>query len=179
MEFFGNFDFFFHELTFCIAPCSIITAFTIESADPIFTDKPNKDVHRPIRGIMTTYGYCIADPHVPNRETVWITGGRIEPNDADSDREEWRRLFAVHPPHHSLSEQAKLLAVKLLMGAVVPDTMASDGAIEYVFTRPLGGHSVAFLDTLYMDDSLRIGRGHRGTVFVFTRLPVHDVHHKK
>jgi hypothetical protein len=149
---------------------SIVAAFTIEPPSEEFPDAPNRDVHRPIRGIMTTYGYTLPDPNVPHRLSIWITGGRIEPNGSPEDVENWKRQFELHPAVHSLGEKAKLLAVKMLMGAHM-HPMEADGSMEYTFTRPLGGHGIAYVDTLYCDKSLRIVRGHRGTVFVFTRLP--------
>lgn len=127
---------------------------------------------RPIRGIMTTYGYMVEDPSTDNRYSLWITGGKIEPNDNKVDVAHWRRLFEKYPPKYGMSQQAKLLAVKLLMGAVLPNAMdVQTGAMEYVFHRPIGGHGLAYIDTLYCDDSLRIVRGHRGTVFVFSKMP--------
>eukprot|EP00522_Entomoneis_paludosa_P017925 CAMPEP_0172440088 /NCGR_PEP_ID=MMETSP1065-20121228/855_1 /TAXON_ID=265537 /ORGANISM="Amphiprora paludosa, Strain CCMP125" /LENGTH=677 /DNA_ID=CAMNT_0013188869 /DNA_START=212 /DNA_END=2245 /DNA_ORIENTATION=- len=150
---------------------NIITAFTIEPSLAAWPDAPNKDVRRPIRGLMTSTGYTLPDPENPNRHSVWITGGRIEPNDDPVDRREWKRQFAKNPPKHGLGEQAKLLAVKLLMGATVPNKMEEDGSMEYSFQRPLGGHGLAYVDTLYVDDSLRIVQGHRGTIFVFSKLP--------
>ena len=131
---------------------------------------PNNDVHRPIRGIMTTWGCILPDPETPNRHSIWFKGGRIEPNDRASNVADWKHQFALHPPMHSLTQRARLLAVKWLMGAMLSDTMLEDGAMEYSFTRPIGGHGVAFVDTLYVDESLRIVRGHRGTIFVFTRI---------
>jgi hypothetical protein len=150
---------------------SIIAAFTIEPDVTDFPDAPNKDLHRPIRGIMTTYGYTLPDPEDPDRHSVWITGGRIEPNNDPDDQMLWKRQFERHPPKHALSEQAKLLAVKLLMGATLPDKLNDDLSLEYKFTRPLGGHGVAYVDTLYVDSTLRIVQGHRGTLFCFSKLP--------
>lgn len=149
----------------------VVTAFTIEPTLAEFPDAPNKDVVRPIKGIMTTYGYSLPHPTTPNRHSIWFTGGRIEPNNEASDVAAWKQLFALHPPKHSFGEKAKLLAVKLLMGATVPEEMASDGSMEYAFTRPLGGHGMAYVDLIYLDDSMRIVRGHRGTTFVFSRVP--------
>lgn len=148
----------------------MVTAFSIEPFLPAFPDTPNKDVRRPIRGIMTTYGYTLPDPEELNRHSVWITGGKIEPNDDPLDQKEWYEQFGRHPPKHGFGESAKLLAVKLLMGANIATEMAKDGSMEYTFTRPLGGHGMAFVDVLYVDESLRIVRGHRGTIFVFSRL---------
>jgi len=153
---------------------NVVTAFTIEPPSAAYPKSPNMDVTRPIRGIMTTYGYMIADPATPNRHSVWITGGRINPNDSRQDQAAWKRLFALHPPKYGVGAQARLLAVKLLMGAVLPESMDPEtGAMEYTFTRPIGGHGLAYIDTLFVDDSLRIVRGHRGTLFVFSRMPDH------
>lgn len=176
---------YFSDLPIPLPP-SIVAAFTIEPPQAQFPDAPNKDVARPIRGIMTTYGYTLPDPNTPNRQSVWITGGRIEPNNDRQDLEDWKRLFTLHPPKHTFGQKAKLLAVKWLMGAETDkcQSMAEDGSLEYAFTRPLGGHGMAYVDTLYVDSSLRVVRGHRGTVFVFTKLPdggraAHDLAHSK
>jgi hypothetical protein len=151
---------------------NVVTAFTIEPNLAAYPTAPNKDVRRPIRGLMTTYGYTLPDPEIPNRHSVWITGGRIEPNNDSKDQGEWKAHFARHPPKHGLAQQAKLLAVKLLMGAQIAREMnVDDGSMEYTFSRPLGGHGLAFIDVLYVDESLRVVRGHRGTIFCFSRLP--------
>jgi hypothetical protein len=148
----------------------VVAAFTIEPASGAFPNSPNKDVHRPIKGIMTTYGYSLPDPKIANRHSIWFTGGRIEPNNMPSDISEWKRLFALHPPKHTFGEKAKLLAIKLLMGATVPESVNKDGSMEYNFTRPIGGHGIAYVDVVYLDETLRIVRGQRGTIFVFSRL---------
>jgi hypothetical protein len=150
----------------------IVTAFTIEPSMAAFPNAPNKDVTCPIKGIMTTYGYSLPDPNVPNRHSIWFTGGRIEPNSDPSDVLAWKNFFTIHPPKHSFSEKAKLLAVKLLMGATIPKEIdPDDGSISYDFTRPLGGHGMAYVDVIYLDESMKIVRGHRGTLFVFSRVP--------
>jgi len=119
---------------------------------------------------MTTTGYMVPDPLTPNRNTVWITGGRLEPNDCPQDVVDWKALFAAHPPQHSFGEKAKLLAVQFLMGATLPTVVdESTGAFAYSFERPLGGHGMTYMDTLYADESLRILKGHRGTTYVFAR----------
>jgi len=153
---------------------NIIAAFTIETPLAAYPDAPNQDVHRPIRGLMHTYGFSLPDPDTPHRDTIWITGGRIEPNNDTQDFQAWKRQFELHPAKVSgFGQKAKFLAVKLLMGATATAAVMdeSDGSFEYAFTRPLGGHGVAYIDTLFVDDSLRVVRGHRGTTFVFTRLP--------
>jgi hypothetical protein len=151
---------------------NIITAFTVEPHMADYPKAPNKDVRRPIKGIMTTYGYVLPDPQVPNRLSIWFTGGQICPNNDQYDEREWKRLFGDHHhPGRTLAEKTRVLAANLLMGAQVPQEMQENGTLSYTFTRPLGGHGVAYVDVLYLDNSLRIVRGHRGTYFVFTRIP--------
>lgn len=156
---------------------SIITAFSIEPYHPDFPSK-NSDFCRPIRGIMTTYGYTVPDPTVPNRLTIWFTGGKIEPNDDDRDVREWKQAFAS-PAGRTLGEKAACLVAKLLMGATVPTSMEKDGSMAYEFTRPLGGHGLAYVDIIYVDKSLRILRGHKGTLFAFVRVPDHANQHEQ
>eukprot|EP00957_Ditylum_brightwellii_P087847 6690087-Ditylum_brightwellii.AAC.1 len=57
------------------------------------------------------------------------------------------------------------------MGAAVPTEMEEDGTMRYQFHRPIGGHGSHYVDVLYLDDTLRIMKGHRGTVYVFSRVP--------
>lgn len=153
---------------------NIVSAFTIESSPAAFPNAPNKNVRRPIKGIMTTFGYVLPDPQVPNRLSIWFTGGQIRPNNDVNDQREWKRLFAhSQTGSRTMGEKVRCLAANLLMGAQVPTEMKEDGTMEYTFTRPLGGHGVAYMDVIYLDSSLRVCRGHRGTLFVFARIPDH------
>lgn len=118
---------------------------------------------------MTNYGYLLPDPHVPNRLSVWFTGGSLEVNDDEQDLEEWKRIFG-DAPNRDMSEYARLLAAKVLLGAVVPDQMEENGTLNYLLKRPIGGHGSAFCDVLYMDEKLRIMRGHNGSMFAFRKV---------
>ena len=138
-----------------------------------YPNAPNKAVRRPIKGIMTTYGYVLPDPSIPNRLSIFFMGGRMEANNDATDQKEWNRLFCnSHQPlpKHNLGEKLRLLAASLLLGAKPPESVQEDGSMEFQFTRPLGGHGVAYVDVIYMDDNLRIVRGHRGTTFAFLRV---------
>jgi len=151
---------------------NIITAFTIEPNLADYPDAPNKAVRRPIKGIMTVNGYVLPDPSTPNRLSIWFTGGTIEPNDDPSDQREWHRFFGNQTQDgRTFGEKVRLLAVNLLLGAEAPTEMKEDGSMEFSFSRPLGGHGVAYVDVVYLDETLRIVRGHRGTILCFTRIP--------
>jgi len=161
--------------------CSIVVAFTIEPQQTRTGDQvprhPKQDefvVRYPIRGIMTNYGYLLPDPEVPNRMSIWFTGGTLEVND-ESDLKEWKRIFDDSTvPRRDMREFARLLAAKVLLGANASDAIEQDGSMSYTLKRPIGGHGSAFCDVLYLDDSLRIMRGHHGSLYVFSKVITSD-----
>lgn len=121
---------------------------------------------------MTTTGFILADKTTPNRHSVWITGGSMEPNDSETDQAAWKRLFGHTTAESSFTTAAKNLACKLLRGGGGAETYRSDDDMmqQYTFNTPVGGHDKVYIDTLYLDDSLRIIRGHRGSIFVLSKL---------
>mmetsp|Transcript_27622 Transcript_27622/g.42287 ORF Transcript_27622/g.42287 Transcript_27622/m.42287 type:complete len:732 (+) Transcript_27622:302-2497(+) len=150
---------------------NLITAFKVESSSPLFgPNSPNQNVNHPLRGTITTHGYMIPDPHTPNRHSIWFSSGKIEPNVEDKNLDLWKRAFSGGTLRRHLSEKARVLAAKLLLGALVPSKMEDDGSMEFEMTRPIGGHGSAYVDVLYMDENLRIVQGHRGSLFVSTRV---------
>jgi hypothetical protein len=159
---------------------SIVVAITIEPGqDRKGVQKDPADgeyvVPRRIRGILTTHGYAVPDPNVPNRLSIWFSGGSLEVQDEPQDLQEWKKLFdSTAAPGRDLREYANILAARLLLGALVPEGMAEDGTMSFVLKRPIGGHSSAYCDIAYMDESLRIMRGHHGSVYVCTRVPETD-----
>ena len=131
----------------------------------------HRPITRPIRGIMTNLGFMLPDPKTPNRMSVWFTEGQLEVNDEEEDLKEWQRIFDNHgAPKRALRERAHMLAAKLFLGADVPDQMDEDGTMRYELKRPIGGHGLAFTDVLYLDDDLRILRGHHGQIYVCARV---------
>lgn len=157
---------------------SIVVAFTIEggqtregikAADAASTDYI---IPKPIKGILTNQGYVVPDPDTPNRLSIWFSGGSLEVQDEEKDLEEWKRIFDVSLlPNRNLKEYANILAAKLLLGALVPEGIEADGTMSFSLKRPIGGHGSAFVDIAYMDDDLRIMRGHQGSLYVCTRVP--------
>jgi hypothetical protein len=94
---------------------------------------------------MTNYGYTLPDPNVPNRFTIFFTGGLLEPND-ETDLNEWKNTFGADAPKRSLADRARLLAAKILLGATVSDTMEADGSMSYYLKRPIGAHGATYMD---------------------------------
>jgi hypothetical protein len=180
--------------------CSIVTAFTIEAYKPSFgSDSPNRIVDKPIEALMTTFGtfiriicnaalefaslppiyspcillwtlgYVLPNPEKPNRISIWFTGGTIEVND---DPKRWHKVFDNPKlPKRTLKEQTRTLFAKVAMGAVLPQKMEEDGRISYQLNRPLGGHETAYVDILYLDETVRIARASSGVVYAFARVP--------
>jgi hypothetical protein len=166
----------------CLFIFSIVVAFTIEPNQTRTGQQvlryPKQDefvIRHPIRGIMTNYGYMLPDPEVPNRLSIWFTGGTLEVNDEENDLEEWKKIFDDSTvPRRDMREFACLLAAKVLLGANTSDTLEEDGSMSYTLKRPIGGHGSAFCDVLYLDDSLRIMRGHHGSLYVFSKVIASD-----
>ena len=145
---------------------SIAVSLTIEPPESVgqpetsTTPTPSKRM----RAIMSVKGYILPDPKIPNRLTVWFTGGKLSParlpsNGDETDEEdqaesthktesdgyggfeEWKAIFAKGKWRKTLGERARAMAAKLLLGADVPSKMEDDGHMEYTLHRPVGGHS--------------------------------------
>ena len=154
---------------------NIITAFTIEAHDSKLGHScSNRNVRYPIKGIMTSFGYCLPDPTNPTRLSVWFTGGSIEIND-DFDLDQWRAIFGEeHLTKRKMSGRARVFAAKVMMGAHPPEEtggMDDDGTISFTLNRPIGGHGSAYVDVLYMDSNMRVIKSQTGTVYAFARIP--------
>ncbi len=132
--------------------------------------------------------------------SIWFSGGKIEPNEDDNILEEWKRAFGGGLFKRHLQEKARLLAAKLLLGAEVPEQLDEDGSMvcrivdeeseikcshflylshhntfllllkTFQLNRPIGGHGSAYVDILYLDETLRIVQGHRGSLYIFSRV---------
>ena len=155
----------------------IVTAFTIEPETPdTFVSDPNYGVDEPIQAVMVTKGYIVPNPHpkLSNRVTIWFTGGTIELHDKSNEEncQRWNRVFdAKKMPKRAWSERSKLFVAGLLMGATASDKLNAEGKMTYDLKRPIGGHDTAFVEILYMDETIRIARANSGVIYVFARIP--------
>jgi hypothetical protein len=126
---------------------------------------------RPIRGILTTQGYSIPDPNKLERLSIWFSGGTLEVQDED-DLDEWKQIFDLSSaPDRFPKEYANILAAKVLLGAHLPESLEEDGTMSFSLKRPIGGHGSVYCDVVFMDDQLRIMKGHHGSVYVCIRVP--------
>ena len=58
-----------------------------------------------------------------------------------------------------------------MLGAEPPQRMEEDGKMSYVLRRPIGGYSTAYVDILYLDETVRITRSNTGVIYVCARVP--------
>ncbi len=92
--------------------------------------------------------------------------------DEPADLEEWTNVFDfANAPDRNPRDDANILAARLLLGAFLPEGMEEDGTMSFTLKKPIGGHGCAFCDIVYMDDDLRIMRGHLGSIIVCSRVP--------
>mmetsp|Transcript_5893 Transcript_5893/g.8668 ORF Transcript_5893/g.8668 Transcript_5893/m.8668 type:complete len:123 (+) Transcript_5893:1063-1431(+) len=104
----------------------------------------------------------------------FFTGGLLEPN-GETDVTEWKNIFGEAAPKRLLSERARLLAAKVLLGASVSDAMEDDGSMSYFLKRPIGGHGSTYMDVIYLDETLRVMKSQTDTYYVFSRVPPQHV----
>jgi hypothetical protein len=150
---------------------SIIASFTIEKQN-VQSNVGNII----LRGILTNYGYALPDPSKRNRSSIWFTAGTIEPADADKESlKEWKQIFGSQKVSslQGISNKARYIASKILLGAV-SEPMDESGTVGFYLKRPIGGHGYAYCDVVYMDDDIRVMRGHSGSVYVFKRVEIND-----
>lgn len=154
---------------------SLVTAFTIEPRDSSRDgrDSPNTTIQRPIKALMTTYGYALPDPNQPNRLSTWFRGGTIEVWDEEEDMQAWCDIFG-NLPKRQLKEKAQLFGRKIKTGVCPASSMEEDGKLSFQMLKPVGGHGVAYADVVYLDETLRILRGNFGTLYVDCRIPFPD-----
>jgi hypothetical protein len=153
----------------------LVTAFTIEPRDPSrdSRESPNNTVRKPIKALMTTYGYSLPDPNQPNRLSTWFRGGTIEVWDEELDMEAWEQVFG-NLPKRPLKEKAQMFSRKIKTGVCPASSMEADGKLSYTFSKPFGGHGHAYADVVYLDETLRILKGNYGTIYVGARIPFPD-----
>jgi len=147
----------------------VVTAFTIEPRDPKFgPNSPNQKVDQPVEGLLTTHGFALPNPDIPNRLSIWFTEGSIEVN---NDTSRWKKIFdsvqheEARGAHHALHHRhgAPSAASKV--------TMEADGRMSYKLTQPAGGHDTSYIDVLYLDNTMRVMKSSRGEIYVFARVP--------
>ena len=128
-------------------------------------------VNKALQGLFTVQGYVLPDPKMPNRLSIWFSGGEMVANENnDKDVEEWIKIFKDGSWKRHLFDKARLLAARVLLGAEIPEEADADGTMRFKLNRPIGGHGTAYVDVLYLDETLRVMRGHHGSIFVFSRV---------
>lgn len=163
----------------------MVTSFTVEPSHvPLLLSPPpteksaekNAAKQCSVQAILNFKGYSLPDPIIPQRHTVWLAEGCVQTVSSQRQHEvNWKRVFSGVPagePAMSSTFSTKPPVYDFLdsdsNGAPVG---TNDHDLAFRFQCPFGGPGVAHVDTLYIDDSLRIVQGHRGSLFVFSKVP--------
>jgi hypothetical protein len=155
---------------------SLVTAITFVPSDDVPFDMestaPNRHVRRPIRAVMTTNGYMVADPDKPNRLLTWFTHTSLEVSDDPADQQTWRFLYGTAAslalePRTSLRVSANKKKPAPTSTTTTPG-LEDDGKLSIEMEQPIND---MYLDVLYLDETIRIMRGNLGTVYVMARVP--------
>jgi hypothetical protein len=128
----------------------------------------------PFRAVMYNFGQMKPAKDADGNDLrleIWFTGGYIKPAEGMDSKmlRQWKDIFGPamkqekEPP--SLSKQATNFFLDLTTGFVPPGAMESDGKINFAMKK--APH--AYTDILYLDDTLRVTRGSRGSVVAVTR----------
>lgn len=118
-----------------------------------------------LQGIVTNLGVC--EPCADDTLQVQFTGGHLEPKPG-TDLQAWNAVFGNQSDlaKSSLKEKLMTLSLKLTFGLVAPKGMnPTTGEVAFTMKRSPKGK----LEILYLDESLRITKGNKGTVLVFER----------
>jgi len=156
----------------------IVIALTIEPGQ--FAAGKGEVIPSPPRRLRATQivnGYFLPDPDVPNRLSVWFTGGKLSfappsPSEAADPSfgtlKDWIDLFGSEHKR-SWGEALSVMGAKLFLGAELPDGMEPDGSMAFTLHRPFGGHGKGYVDVLYIDNELLITKGNSGTLHAMIR----------
>ena len=127
------------------------------------------DVVPPLQGVVRNLGVC--EPCSDDSLQVKFTGGVLSPQDG-TDLKAWKQVFGDQTPasgalKRSLKERLKDFFLQLMFGFVPPQGMDPEtGEVKFKMRRSPKGK----LQILYLDEELRITKGHRGTVLVCDRI---------
>ena len=126
------------------------------------------DAVPPLKGIVRNLGVC--EPYGDDSLQVRFTGGILTPQ-PDTNLEAWKQVFGNQAPASkevktSLKERLTGVFLRLMFGLVPPEAInPKTGEVRFKMQRSPKGK----LQILYLDEELRITKGHRGTVLVCDR----------
>ncbi|ASC72691.1 uncharacterized protein XM38_036490 [Halomicronema hongdechloris C2206] len=136
------------------------------SHDIVVDFTTRQDNEPPLRGIVRNLGGC--EPANDTALRVWFTGGVLEPAPG-TDLSQWNTVFGdqTQPAPDSLKSWFQGLFLKLMFGLVPPAGIdPNTGRVEFQMKRSPKGS----LTILYLDEELRITRGHKETVLICDRI---------
>ncbi len=119
----------------------------------------------PLQGIVNNLGVC--EPSTDDTIQVQFTGGNLAPK-LETDLQAWKATFGNQSnlSQSTLKEKLMNLFLKWMFGLTAPKGMNQDtGEVAFTMKRSPKGK----LQILYLDESLRITKGEKGTVLVCER----------
>ncbi|CAN0167264.1 unnamed protein product, partial [Ectocarpus fasciculatus] len=179
----GNLAFnIFEPVTLPVRIVAMINTFgdRPEAADPAYESPYNISTRwvardgSGLRGRVEIAGTCWEDPSIPERFLVRFSKGSVEP-DEGQDLDAWRKVIGVRDVEGTkdkgrlsmLKEKAARLMLKVVFGFRGPaDDLGPRGELSYEMKRSPSGH----FDVVYLDEGMRVTRGHKGTLVVVDRV---------
>lgn len=122
----------------------------------------------PLQGVVTNRGIC--EPSTDDSIQVQFTGGVLAPQ-SGVDLQDWNAMFGdqAQRPKTGVKDTLMGLFLQLMFGLVAPQGMNQEtGEVTFTMKRSPKGK----LQILYLDETLRITKGEKGTVLVCERQPL-------
>jgi hypothetical protein len=119
-----------------------------------------------ISGIVRNLATC--KPISDKLLQAQFTGGTLQPQPT-TNLETWQQIFGEQsqPEKTNFKDQIMSFFLKLMFGLVPPQTMNPEtGEITFTMKRSPKGK----LEIIYVDEEMRITKGEKGTVLVFTSI---------
>ena len=102
----------------------------------------------------------VPHPEQPNRLLAWFSHGSFEVNDDEHDQQTWRHVL-----------ERTMAASAFQSTSPTRLEVEADGKLSFQIPRNDDARESMYLDVLYLDDTIRVLRGNRGTIFVMARVP--------
>ncbi|CAM9363153.1 unnamed protein product, partial [Heterosigma akashiwo] len=126
---------------------------------------PQEESKEVLRGLLVNTAECSPSSKDSNRLEVSFNGGFMRPM-AGVDMKLWERVFGVQQRPVRKRDRFMRWILKLLIGLTPPSGINRDGILSYEMKRAPHG----YLDVLFLDETMRITKGNRGSIVVVERV---------
>ncbi|GKY90791.1 hypothetical protein MPSEU_000051900 [Mayamaea pseudoterrestris] len=148
-----------------VSAVTIIPGLSLPQGCVSLVHSPNRLVLRPMRALLSIRGYLVAHPEQKNRLLAWFSHGSFEVSDDDRDQQTWRHILertmsSVLYPERQQQRQSPQQQLRL----------EADGKLSFQMP-PDYNEELMYVDVLYLDETIRVLQGGRGTIYVMARVP--------